>query len=129
MIDLRLVLSSLHAVLDLLVRLDVPTCLDRTGLLAGVVFHHVGHLDLDEMEREGLVRKLMVLSVLLIMRIKYWYNKGGYRDQHYESVASTSANSKQHGDVLAHFRQQRCLGFGMKLCLTARPVQALELVD
>ena len=46
----------------------------------------------------------------------------GYREQH-------SANSKQHGDVLAHFRQQRCLGFGMKLCLTARPVQAFELVD
>ena len=42
---------------------------------------------------------------------------------------STSANSKQHGDVLPHFREQRCLGFGMKLRVAARPVQASEPVD
>jgi hypothetical protein len=45
------------------------------------------------------------------------------------STSKQSANSKQHGDVLPHFREQRCLGFGMKLCLAARPVQAFELVD
>jgi hypothetical protein len=36
---------------------------------------------------------------------------------------------QQHGDVLPYFAKQRCLGFGMKLCLAARPVQALELFD
>jgi len=44
-------------------------------------------------------------------------------------AASTSVNSQQHGDVLPHFREQRCLGFGMKLCLTACPVQAFKLVE
>jgi len=51
------------------------------------------------------------------------------RWRQHDSVASTSANSKQHGDVLPHFREQRCLGFGMKLCLAACPVQAFKLVD
>ena len=33
-----------------------------------------------------------------------------------------SANSKQHGNVLAHLGEQRWLGFGVKLCLAACPV-------
>jgi len=35
----------------------------------------------------------------------------------HESAGSSSANSEQHGDVLAHLREQRWLGFGMELCL------------
>jgi hypothetical protein len=47
----------------------------------------------------------------------------------HDSAASPSANSEQHGDVLAHLREQRWLGFGMELCLAACPVHAFELVD
>ena len=42
---------------------------------------------------------------------------------------SFSANSKQHGNVLPHFREQRWLGFGMKLCVAACPIHAFEWVD